>query len=91
MVVIIFGQIYEFSAMIRTNSPSGTAEISMDFEGQNLYGRGKTQTRVFSVTDEWSEYSGEFIAPNDTWKIYFVLKSQIGQIDFDQVELRILD
>ena len=85
------GQIYEFSAMIRTNSASGTAEISMDFEGQNLYGRTNTQTRVFSVNNEWSEYSGEFIAPNDTWKIYFVLKSQIGQIDFDQVELRIPD
>ncbi len=83
------GQIYEFSAMIRTTSASGTAEISMDFEGQNLYGRGNTQTKVFSVTNEWSEYSGEFVAPSDTWKIYFVLKSQMGQIDFDQVELNI--
>ena len=53
--------------------------------------RTNTQTRVFSVNNEWSEYFGEFIAPNDTWKIYFVLKSQIGQIDFDQVELRIPD
>jgi lysophospholipase L1-like esterase len=85
------GQLYEFSAMIRTNSPSGTAEISMDFEGQNLYGRGNTQTRVFSVASEWSEYSGEFVAPSDTWKIYLVLRSQMGQIDFDQVELRISD
>ena len=85
------GQLYKFSAMIRTESASGTAEVSIDFEGQNLYARSNTQTKLFSVNSEWSEYSGEFIAPNDTWKIYFVLKSQAGQIDFDQVELRIPD
>ena len=77
--------------MIRTNSAFGTAEISLDFEGQNLYGRRNTQTQVFSVNNEWSEYSGEFVAPSDTWKIYLVLRSQMGQIDFDQVELRISD
>ncbi|MDC3106222.1 GDSL-type esterase/lipase family protein, partial [Gammaproteobacteria bacterium] len=86
------GQLYEFSAKIRSNMASAaTAEIAVDFEGQNLYERSNSQTRVFSVTNEWSEYSGEFIAPYDTWKIYFVLKSQSGQIDFDQVKLKIRD
>ncbi len=84
-------QTYEFSIMMRSNSSSAIAEVSMDFEGQALYGRGSTASKRFFVSDEWGKYSTEFAVADNSWKFYLVLKSQDGKIDFDQVELKIKD
>ena len=75
--------------MMRSNSSSAIAEVSMDFEGQALYERGSTVSERFSVSDEWRKYSKEFVVADNSWKFYLVLKSQDGKIDFDQVELKI--
>ena len=75
--------------MMRSDSSSAIAEVSMDFEGQDLYERGNTKSTIFSVNNEWRKYSTEFAVADDSWKFYLVLKSQDGKIDFDQVELKI--
>ena len=82
-------QTYLFSVMMRSDSSSGIAEVSMDFEGQDLYERRDTSSILFSVTDEWVKYSAEFVVAENAWKFYLVLKSEDGKIDFDQVELKI--
>ena len=82
-------QTYVLSVMMKSDSTSGIAEISIDFEGQDLYERRDTSSTLFSVTNEWREYSTEFVVAENTWKFYLVLKSQDGKIDFDQVELKI--
>ena len=80
-------QLYQVTASIRSASADAEAIIAADFEEQAMYRRANQRRKSFSVTDEWQDYSAVFTAPEGTWKVYFVLRSQQGDIDFDNVRV----
>ena len=52
-----------------------------------MYRRANQQRESFPVTDEWQDYSAVFTAPDGTWKVFYVLRSEQGDIDFDNVRV----
>ena len=80
-------QAYTLTVSMRSDSPGNEAVLAADFEGQALYRRSNRQNKSFTVTDEWQDYSATFTAPDGSWKVYFVLRSEQGDIDFDNARV----
>ena len=80
-------QSYTITVAIRSDSAQNQAVLAADFEGQALYRRRNRQSKSFTVTDAWQDYSATFMAPDGSWKAYFVLRSEHGDIDFDNARV----
>ena len=81
------GQVYYVSAMIRGTPQGAVAQINADFEGQQLYNRANGITRSFTVNPNWQRYHATFTAPDGTWKTFFILRSDAGTVEFDDVRV----
>ena len=82
---------YRVTASIRSASGESEAVIAADFEEQALYRRANRQSHSIIPGSDWQDYSVEFTAPDGTWKIYVVLKSAQGDVDFDNVRMAPVD
>lgn len=81
------GQQYTLTAAIRSSEESGAAILGADYEGQDLYKRRNPELQSFDVSGEWQDYAITLTAPADAWKVYVILKSESGTIEYDHVRL----
>jgi hypothetical protein len=81
------GQQYTLTAAIRSSEESGGAILGADYEGQDLYERRNPELQSFDVSGEWQDYAITLTAPADAWKVYVILKSESGTIEYDHVRL----
>ncbi|RLD71563.1 MAG: hypothetical protein DRI98_04805 [Bacteroidetes bacterium] len=78
---------YYISAMIRGSGDGALAQIKCDFQGQQIWTRGSSQTTTFDVTTEWESYTASFQAPAGKWTLFTTLRSSSGTVEFDSVSM----
>jgi len=84
------GEVYTITAKIRGTS-GARARISTHFEGQQLYTHDDDpstfQDSAFDVSESWQDYVHVAVAPAGTWTIFNYLISDIGTVEFDDVQM----
>ena len=72
---------------MRSIGDGGTAILAADYSAQNLYARENLEEHEFDVGPEWQDYAATFTVPDGTWQTYIILKSTIGELEFDHVRV----
>ena len=84
------GETYFVSAKIR-GSAGAKAQIIFDFQGQQIWTRGKEYPTTFDLSTEWQTYRTSIVAPAGKWTVFTTLKSLSGTVDFDDVRMSMSD
>jgi hypothetical protein len=85
------GETYYVTAKIRGVSEGARAQIFFDFQGQQIWTRGKEHPTTFDLSTEWHMYQASIVAPAGHWTLFTTLKSLSGTVDFDDVKMRNTD
>ena len=80
------GETYFVSAKIR-GSAGAKAQIIFDFQGQQIWTRGKEYPTTFDLSTEWQTYRTSIVAPAGKWTVFTTLKSLSGTVEFDDVRM----
>ena len=84
------GETYFVSAKIR-GSAGAKAQIIFDFQGQQIWTRGKEYPTTFDLSTEWQTYRTSIVAPAGKWTVFTTLKSLSGTVEFDDVRMSMSD
>ena len=77
----------QLTASVRSIGDGGTAILAANYSAQNLYARENLEEHEFEVGPEWQDYAATFTVPDGTWQTYVILKSALGELEFDHVRV----
>ncbi|MBN1481007.1 T9SS type A sorting domain-containing protein [candidate division KSB1 bacterium] len=81
------GETYFVTAKIRGATAGAKAQILFDFQGQQIWTRGKEYPTTIDLSTEWQTYRASIVAPAGKWTLFTTLKSLTGTVEFDDVRM----